>query len=142
MKKIFSLLMLVVMTISMATTACSSTDRIDAEIRAYQKHLPEDLGDGMVMTNVAHEGNYIVYTAEYNESEFPISLISSEPAILELLKAGVGAEILQSGDSDIQKLLELMRDANMGMKYVIIGLKTGEQAVITFTPEEIQSAAD
>lgn len=138
MKKLTGILTLMAMAFVMfAVSSCSADQQLDREIKAYKAQLPMYVGEGMTISDIENDGSYLVYTADYNESGFEIPAIKDYPEVTDVMKQAIAQELFSSNNAEVKKLFELLREANLGVKYKIVGERTGDTLELVFEPDEI-----
>lgn len=119
----------------MATMLVScGTDALQKEVDAIQKDLPMDMGDGMTMTAVVLEGDYLVYTAEIDEDIMGEEMMDFFIENSDMLKASM---LEEDDDPDIQELAKMCKERNKGIAYKFVGSKSGKNLTVKIESNEL-----
>ena len=132
MKK-FLLSLFAVALMGMTLVSCG-TDELQSQVDEFQKELPMDMGDGMVMTAVAIEGDYLVYTAEIDEDIMGEEMMDFFIQNSDMLKASLMED---DGDADFKELAKLCKDRNKGIAYRFTGTKSGKGLTVKIEKDEL-----
>lgn len=126
--------------ISTSITSCkqSADDALEADIKVSQKMLPQNAGNGMMITGIERDGNYVVYTIDFNETGFTLSELKEMPDAEKMMKDAIVADLLGNNSASAQKMKKLLQEAGVGMKYVIRGKRSGQDFVVTVEPDEVK----
>lgn len=115
------------------TNDISSADR--AIIRDIQStSFPVDCGDGLTMTSIVLEGNYVVYTFECDEDEVDIDDLNSSKSVL---KATLMSEFGKS-DDDTVDMRRMCLNAHKGIKFKYIGDRSRKVCLVTVSYQELR----
>ena len=96
--------------------SCDMSDTLlKAAIKQANEQCPNDMGDGMAMTGIAYDGQYVIYSIECDGEDYYLEqdLVTPEvkqASIDELLTKEVS-------DKNVKTFLGLVRKANAGIIY-------------------------
>ncbi|MBO7477254.1 MAG: hypothetical protein J6U04_04900 [Salinivirgaceae bacterium] len=138
MKQIKFLGLMLMTAMAVVFTSCTDMQRLKMEVKASNVGLPEDIGDGMIMTKIQLHGDYVEYIIEWNEidedgEEFSVAELN-DPETKELMKQFF-IESIKKPESkedadDIADLLELLKPCRVGMGFRLTGKQTGGECTI------------
>lgn len=103
-------------------------------ISSMQNGLPIDAGSGMQITEVYLSGDYITYTVMCDESVLSIDLLNQSHS---LLKNSVKSSLLSQTDEATQSLIDLCKQAGVGIKYVYTGSTSGKKCTVSIDADEL-----
>ena len=114
----------------------SCADRtVNDYVTDFKAELPQDLGDGMAMTDISIVDNYLQIDATTDESGLELSNPLVEmvlPTVAETLKAQF------FDDSDMKDFMQACSDGGKGFRMVLKGTKSGKSVTLfEATPEEM-----
>lgn len=135
MKKalLYSFLMAIfAITFSACSGGSSKLEKICAEAQAQ---LPQNLGGGMKMTNIAFEDGNVVYTVECMEVTCGRDFISNIEENKDEMKSMMMASYLRN--PQMQKMVKLFKEENAGIEFVFKGKPSGQTAVIEISNSEL-----
>lgn len=96
---------------------------------------PLQIGEGMVMTKLAIEGNYVVYHCSVNDNVVPISLLEQ---VKEDSKKEIIASLKQQiNDPSFKTVIFACKNANKGIAYKYIGNTSKEECLILIELSEL-----
>lgn len=144
MKRPLSLAIIFLALISLFATLSSSCSKkevaqggLDVVIQIAKSDLPKDLGDGMVVTDIQRNGDYLTYVITTDESEVSILEMQSVPGVESAMKQVFTAQFKNTTDENIRNLIKLLRENNMGIQMKFEGTKTGQNLTITIEKDEL-----
>lgn len=104
-------------------------------LRESYKDLPEDRGQGLTLTSAEVNEKEVVFTANVDEAEMPISILKQHVAEQ---KQGIINNLNDISNASNVKLVKLCKDAGCGLQYKYIGKRTGNDVAIKIEPSELQ----
>ena len=141
LKKVLSCLAgVVVMTIAVMNTACTSNSQLDLAIRIAAADCPMVIDEMTTVTDIFREEGNVVYAcsvdegiAEVSVSELDMPLIRDvmKNAMLETLKE------MNENDDDFKEFVKLCKDAGCNIVYRYIGSESGYSMDIPIYPSEL-----
>ena len=113
----------------------SSYEQLREEVEAYQKELPEDIGDGMAIIDCQLLSDEVLYVCEMDEDYYSME---DTREMRQAIKAGL-AESLQEdrNNNDLRSMLQLCVQTNRGLGYQYVGDQTGITVTVHFTDKEL-----
>lgn len=111
-------------------------DLLKAGLLEARKELPNDLGDGLVMTDIDASLDDIVFTIECDDDQADVTLLNQAKA--EMKEAMT--EMLKADDEDIKMLGKLAVETNRGLMFKYVGVPSGNLCKVRLTPSEIRQA--
>ena len=118
----------------------SARDFMKETVEDMQRDLPEDWGDGLTLTSVYIDGNYICYTIKTDESFITIPLLKRAKEEGTEMEEGILEEFSEVADVAEKLFVKYLKDSGMGIKYIYLSKKTAESVSFTVTPEMIKSS--
>ncbi len=106
-----------------------------ATIEMTNVQCPVEIDDGILMTKMALEGDYIVYYALVDEDKLSVAEIEAEKKEYK----DYVLQYLSLPDFSVRKLVQLFNNANKGVKYKYTGETSHRECIITITASELQS---
>lgn len=118
----------------------SYSDYMNDVITELQNELPENIGDGLTMTSIYIENNYVHFKVKTDDTIITIPLlkriksegIEIENGILESL-----AESVESNDPGDKLFVNALTNSGMGIVYIYWSQKSSQTVTFTITPEMI-----
>lgn len=130
---LYSFLMaLFAITFSACSGGSSKLEKICAEAQAQ---LPQNLGGGMKMTNIAFENGNVVYTVECMEVTCGRDFISNIEENKDQMKEMMMASYLKN--PQMKKMVGLFKEENAGIEFVFKGKPSGQTATIEIANSEL-----
>ncbi len=111
-----------------AMGSCDNRTQLEIDIEEANAELPEDMGDGMVMTHCELVGNSVIYTIECDENEIVIEALKEAKA--EMYEAMVQS-LKEETDKDVKELYRLMKEENIDMKFKYVSKQSRDELIIT-----------
>ena len=108
-------------------------------VEEMNEDLPDDWGDGLSLTSVYIDGNYVVYNIQTDETLLTIALLKQIVSEGNDMEESILEEFNSATDPSEKMLIKYMKENNMGIKYVYCSKKTNDSVTITITPEMISS---
>ena len=122
------------MLFSMVFVSCAEHD-LNYYVEGFKSEMPQDLGSGMKMTDIAIVDNFVQIDAVTDESELDLSspmIGMILPAVSEPLKA----EFLEG--SDMKEFMQACSNEGKGFRMLLKGEKSGSAIpLIEVSPEEL-----
>ena len=135
MKK-FSLISLFLLLLAVVSVSCADPTLNDY-VNEFKNRLPEDMGSGLVMTDMSIVDDYVQVDCTSDESELKLDnpLIKSIlPSIAEPLKDTF------MGGSDMKDFMQACSDEGKGFRMVVKGTQSGESmTMFEVTPDEVKA---
>lgn len=120
--------------------ASTPEDLLNQQAAIYNQQLPQDMGDGLVLTNFSVEGEYVVYTCEADENQVSIDYLRENQ---KELNSAMKLFLIPELDNPAGKiLLDLCKETGKDIKYRYIGNPSGKQVEIEISVDEIMSELD
>lgn len=135
MKKaiLYSFLMaLFAITFSACSGGSSKLEKMCAEAQAQ---LPQNLGNGMKMTDIAYEDGNVVYTVECMEVTCGRDFIPTLEENKAQMKEMMIATYLKN--PQMKKMVDILKEENAGIEFVFTGKPSGKSAVIEIPSSEL-----
>lgn len=132
-------ILLTVFTIFMLAVPCSYGASLLSEVvNIMNNECPEDLGDGMSITNVYEKGNDIIIRIEMSDDQQGIiSVMNQYP---ELMKEVVATMVNSlKSEEGTEMLIYLIIEENKNLTFEFVNSVTGEKAQLTLTPRDLAS---
>lgn len=117
-------------------SACSGgSSKLDKICNEAQAQLPQNLGNGMKMTNIAYENGNVVYTVECMEVTCGRNFISDLEENKEQTKEMMIANYLSN--PQMKRMVNILKEENAGIEFQFKGKPSGKTAVIEIAPDEL-----
>ena len=108
-------------------------------VEDMKQDLPEDWGDGLSLTSVYIDGNYVVYKIKTDETIITIELLKQYALKGNDMEDSILEELNSTTDPSEKMFYKYLKDSGMGIKYVYFGNNPNDSAVVTITPKMIKS---
>ncbi len=119
----------------MASCDMVKSKALEKQVEVANKQLPMSAGNGITVSSVSIEGDYIVYKVDVDESLISIDLLNES---VSQMKEAMKAEFInRMSDPDVQKLCKVCRDNNKGIAYHYIGNQSGEKCIVQIESNEL-----
>ena len=126
-------LFLLIATFIAALSSCNPEHwQVKMAIKQYAKNLPTNIGDGLTMTDMQLEGDYVVVTVECDEDIYSLSLLRLNKK--EALRA-ILDEMASGDDEDVEAMRQAAVDEGIGFHYDYVGDRSGEVVRLTLTSD-------
>lgn len=132
MKKVF-LLMFASLFMMMVGCAGSAEEQLKEGVEIVKEDLPEDMGDGVIMSDCQLLPTEVLMVFEMDED-----CLDDSRETIEFMKEYIAGMFVLEQDGDIKELLHLCVETNRGMGYKYICNETGSAATIHFSAEELK----
>ena len=103
-------------------------------INETNKNLPTESGEGMIITEIVREGDYVVYYYMCDEDLYDIDQLNKNIAALK----SEALKVLNSDDESVTMLREIWKNAGVGVGYVYIGNKSGKKCSMNIPVSELK----
>lgn len=134
MKKLLSILF--VMTLVLGVAACAPVDRLKQDIKRSNKDCPMDLGGGLKITKFTYDESTSECVMHLNlPSGIDVEDLDREK--VEMKQALMAA--FSGSDKEIKDMLELLADADSGMRIDITSGFNRKSTSISISPSEIKT---
>lgn len=136
MKKIFNLLMLAVTVLSLS--GCGAKDSaLKAQIESGQRHCPMNMGMAGKLTSMSYDADAheVKFVLTLNKSFADVKDLQADP---EIAKESMRLSLSQG---DLKKLVDMMVDADAGLKVVYKNRGSKDEFTLSFTPEDLKQIA-
>ena len=118
-----------------ASSADTALSDLENEINAYASGLPEDIGDGLVITDCLLTGSEVLYICQMDDQEY---ILENSPEVRQAIKQGIAEWMEQErNDSDIREMLKLCVKADRGIGFQYVGTMTSTTITVHFTSSEL-----
>lgn len=116
--------------------SCSSSSKVEVAVKAANQQCPIDIGGGAKVTKIVTESHEIVFYCKCDEAQLGGTVTELyEGPQKSIIKEALTQE-LHSG-SDEQAILDLCKEAQYNIKYLMEGSPSGEKVEITISHEEM-----
>lgn len=107
---------------------------LNSMVEATNEGLPMDVEEGVKMTRVFVEGDYVIYILTCDEDVLDIDLLrKSKASMKKVIK-----ENLSANDPDMERELQTMINAEKGVGYRYVGDTSGKSFTIEFPVSELK----
>lgn len=106
---------------------------IEEIIDAANEDLPETIDEGMVLTRMIIEGNYIVYIYKVDPDIYDIDYIRENKSVV---KRQIKSEILNSNDFDIKTFVKTCKKYHKGLAYRYVSVESGDYCTVYINQNE------
>ena len=103
-------------------------------VEMANEDLPETIDEGLIMTKIVIEGNYLVYICSVDEDEYDIDMIRESK---NEVKKSIKKELLNPNDSDIQYIRRMCKKYHKGIAYRYVGLDSRDSYTIYISSKEL-----
>lgn len=136
MKKaiLYSFLM-AIFAITFSACSGSGSSKLEKICNEAQAHLPQNLGNGMKMTNIAYEDGNIVYTVECMEVTCGRDFIPTVEENKEEMKQMMLSSYM--ANPQMKKMAETLKEEGAGLEFVFKGKPSGKTAIIDIPSSEL-----
>ena len=119
---------------NMPDGAGDSEKMLQAMLFNTKIQLPQEVDEGMILTDVKLDDKYFAYEYECDESIYSISALRSNSA---LIKLKILNSIIDPTEPVMQSMRELLKSTNHGMAYKYVGAKSGQSCTIYIEADEL-----
>lgn len=112
-----------------------SSTSIENVIKYANEDLPETIDEGMILTKIVLEGDYVVYIVSIDEDVYDINEINKKK---NEIKKEIKSTLI-TDDSDIASFLKICKNYNKGIAYRYIGSDTHKTVTVYIEQSEISS---
>ena len=115
MKKVLIPILLTAIAL-LSVQSCNMGEAVlQAAIKAANEQCPNDMGDGMVMTEIGYDGQNVVYSISCDAETYYLE----QDLVTEEMKQSMIDELLtnEASDKNVKTFLTLVRKANAGITY-------------------------
>lgn len=115
MKKVLIPILLTAIAV-LSVQSCNVGEAVlQAAIKAANEQCPNDMGDGMVMTEIGYDGQNVVYSISCDAETYYLE----QDLVTEEMKQSMIDELLtnEASDKNVKTFLTLVRKANAGITY-------------------------
>lgn len=109
-------------------------------VEEINQGLPDDQGDGLFLTSLDIEGNYLVYRMLTDESVYTMDLLKKGNAKGHDIEISILEEFAAATDPSEQMFFKYLKECGMGIKYVYWTKHSNDSAVINLSPAKIEMA--
>ena len=102
---------------------------VKEDVELSRLSCPIQSDEGLQITDITISGDYVVYHCSVDEDLYSISLMKSRKSTI---KNDIKSSLKEEGDE-----LDMLRKANMGMKYIYTGKTSNKSVTITIEPDEL-----
>lgn len=106
---------------------------IEEIIAAANEDLPETIDEGMILTRMIIEGNYIVYIYKVDPDIYDIDYIRENK---NKVKKQIKSEILNSDDFDIKTFVKTCKKHHKGLAYRYVSMESGDYCTVYINQNE------
>lgn len=117
----------------------NAKDFLVETVEEMQVGLPEDWGDGLTLTSVYIEGNYICYKVKTDGSVITLPLLKMAKAEGSDMEDSIIEELNASSDAAEILYINYLRKSGMGIKYIYWSKGTTEKVTFTVSPAMIKA---
>lgn len=117
-------------------SSCADT-KLKNSVEKANKDCPVSLGIVGEMTSIEYKGDAVEFLFNFDEQFVKIDALSDN---LEDTKASIITNML--GNESIDEIFDILLETNTNMRLVFKGKDSGKEAIIEFTPEEIEELKD
>lgn len=107
---------------------------LQSKINILEAQLPVVIEEGIVMSSIEIAGEYVVYVCECDEDLYDISEMQNYQ---NDIKQSLLCSFADESDGATQQEISLIKNANMGCKYMFVGNQTGKSILITIEYSEL-----
>lgn len=104
-----------------------------------QSDIPEDWGDGLVLTAAYIEGDYVVYKISTDGSYITVPLIKQAQAQGNDMEQSVIDELNSEDDAYSMMFVRYLVQSGMGVKYIYWSKKSSDSVTVAISPSKIKS---
>lgn len=107
---------------------------LQSQLTITNAQLPTKIDEGMMMTSVRINNDYVEYLYECDEDLLDMDIMQDNSTDL---KQDILESLSDPEDKVIQRECKMMKDANVGCKYIYVGNQTGKRVVVTIECDEL-----
>ncbi|MDE6006077.1 MAG: hypothetical protein K2G67_00780 [Muribaculaceae bacterium] len=136
MKKILNLMLVALTLVGLA--GCGAKDAaLKAQIESGQRHCPMNMGMAGKLTSMSYDSDSheVKFVLTLNKDFADVKDLSADP---EIAKESMRLSLSQG---DLKKLLDMMVDADAGLKVVYKNRGSKDDFTLQFTPEDLKQIA-
>jgi len=103
-------------------------------VEEAKKQMPMDAGFGITVTDIKLLDDCMMYYATCDEDIIPIKLLKSNKSEM---KKELKETFVDSSDSDIKMLVNMCKNAHIGIGYTYIGNKSHDKVIVQLSYKEL-----
>ena len=108
---------------------------LETEVKAYAATLPDDIGEGLTITDCLLTNREVLYVCLVDEDNFEME---DGPEMRDAIKDGIAEWMEQeSEDSDLHEMIMLCVQADRGIGFQYEGSRTDNTVAVHFTIDEL-----
>lgn len=111
-----------------------SSISLEEIVEVANEDLPETIDEGLIMTKIVIEGNYLVYICSVDEDEYDIDMIRESK---NEVKNAIKKDLLNPNDSDIQYTRRMCKKYHKGIAYRYVGRDSRDSYTIYISSKEL-----
>lgn len=115
----------------------SALDLLKCEIEVANLSFPMTIKEGIRMTKITFEGDYIVYNFVLDEDLYYIEAYNDEEVKKEFKKGAIEESFSDSNDPKMQMIKKLLKETGKGISYKLIGDASRKAVYITIEQYEL-----
>lgn len=115
----------------------SALDVLKCEIEGANLSLPMTIEEGMSMTKMTLEGDYIVSNIVLDEDLYYIEAFNNEEVMKEVKKGVIEESFSDSNDPRMQMMKKLLKETGKGIAYKLIGDASRKAVYMTIEQYEL-----
>lgn len=108
-------------------------------VAEMQNDLPEDWGDGLTLTSVFIEDNYICYKIKTDNSMITIALLKKAKADGTEMEESIIEELNSMTDASEKLFVNYLRNSGMGVKYIYWSSNPSDKVSFSVSPAMIKA---
>jgi len=133
MKKYLFVLMMGLMLV-FTISSCDNRTQLEVAVEDANSELPEDLGNGMVMTHCELVGNSVIYVIECDEEMISLDALEENKADLY---NGTLEGLRKEADEDVKEYYSMLKEDNIDMKYKYIGKQSRNEVMVNIPASKL-----
>lgn len=116
-------------------TGCDQKSKLKLGIEAANKQCPMKMGTVGEVSSITYDGTDVVYLLTMNEGYIDLEALDKKP---EAVKAAAVA-MFRNPEKNIKEMLNLVIDANSGIKFVYKGQTSGKEVSCYLGTEDLKN---
>lgn len=119
-------------------TGCSQKSKLKLAVEVAARQCPISMGSAGEISSITFDGTDVIYTALVNEAYLKLDALEKNP---ESMKSVISA-MFSNPAKEVKQMLDLVINANSGIKFVYKGKTSGKEVECYLTTQDLKSIAN
>lgn len=120
-----------------ALASCSGKSKLQSACEEANKQCPVRMDNGIEMTNIAFDGENVVYTVEVSETLYGDNIISQFEEAKDAMAAAMEEAVKSGNDKDVKALLKQCKEAGANLEFKFVGVPSNASFSIELPSDKV-----